>query len=54
MNFLAPPEQMAPGTNSELGEKLFLANKEQEQKTRDKANEEIGKREARGEGDMLE
>ena len=47
MNFLAPPEQMALGTTSELRENLFLVNKEQEQRARDNANEEIKKREAR-------
>ena len=54
MNFPAPPEHMALGTTSELGENLFLADEEQQQKARDEANEEIEIREARGDGDMLE
>ena len=42
------------GTTSELGENLFLADKEQRQKARDEANDEIDKRERRGDDDMLE
>ena len=54
MIFPAPPKHMALGTTSELGENLFLAGEEQQQKARDEANEEIEIREARGDGDMLE
>ena len=54
MNFPAPPEQRALGTTSEISKHLFLANKDQYQKARDEANEQIEKREARGEDDMLE
>ena len=54
MNFPPPPEQMNLGTTSELGENLFMIDEEQRQKAIDEANEEIEKREARGEGDMLE
>ena len=45
---------MALGTTSELGENLFLADEEQQQKARDEANKEIEIREARGDSDMLE
>ena len=57
MIFLPPPKQLTIEATyihtSELGEELFLIDKDQQQKARDEANQEIDKRKAREEGFAL-